>query len=165
MATTSKLGITRKLVAGTYQFRLRAEDRAGNVGAWTLGKSFLLRDPQGGSAVVFGGTWNTHTSDNFYEGSSRYTGVKERTASHTFTGRQVAWVASLGPNRGRATLHIDGELVGTVNLYSSVTSYRRVVFLRSWGSVGEHTIRITVTSRSASSSGSRVDLDAFLTLK
>jgi subtilisin family serine protease len=165
VATTPQLGVTRKLTAGTYQFRLRAEDRAGNVGAWTAGQSFLLRDPQGGSAVVFGGTWNTHTGEDFYEGSSRYTSAKGRTATHTFTGRQVAWVAVLGPNRGRATVHIDGELVETVNLYSSATSYRRVVFLRTWGSVAEHTIRVTVTSRSASSSGSRVDVDAFVTLK
>jgi len=62
-------------------------------------------------------------------------------------------------------VYIDGTLVKTVNLYSSTYRHRRVIFLTTWGSSGSHTIQIKVISKSAGSSGSRIDLDAYLTLK
>jgi hypothetical protein len=44
-----------------------------------------------------------------------------------------------------------------VSLYSGSTAYRRVVFTTSWGSVGNHVIRIVV---SGTRGHPRVDVDA-----
>ncbi|HSM38199.1 MAG TPA: hypothetical protein VK838_02620, partial [Candidatus Limnocylindrales bacterium] len=60
--------------------------------------------------------------------------------------------------------YVDGVLVQTVDLYRGTLQNRRVVFRKRWSSSGSHTIMIKVTSKNSSSSGKRVDLDAYLTL-
>jgi subtilisin family serine protease len=163
VATTSSRARTVKLEPGTYKFRLRAQDRAGNWSVWKVGSIFKLQAPQG-KAIAFGGAWSSQTSTDLFGGSSRYTGTRGRTALLSFTGRDVAWVAVRGPNRGRAKVFIDGVLVKTVDLYSANLQYRRIVFHKRWSSRGPHTIEIKVTTRNAASAGSRVDLDAYVTL-
>lgn len=161
---TGKLSITHQLAPGTHQFRVRARDAAGNPSNWKAGDPLALKDPQGGSAITFGRTWSTQSSSAFFDGSTRYSGQRLATARHTFSGSQVAWVASRGPNRGRAKVYIDGELAATVDLYSTSRKDRRVVFLEKWETSGTHTIKIKVIAPNPASSGKRVDLDAFLTL-
>jgi hypothetical protein len=85
-------------------------------------------------------------------------------ATHTFVASQVAWVTSRGPNRGRARVYVDGVLKARVDLHSASRQARRIVFSRKWAAAGSHTIRIEVIGAGAASSGSRVDLDAFVTL-
>ena len=164
VATTVSRSTTLKLAPGTYQFRVRAQDRAGNWSAWRTGIQFRLKDPQGDAAIAFAGAWNEQAGSSFYDGSTRYTGVRGRTATHTFTGREVAWVGTRGPTRGRAKVYLDGTYVATIDLYSSTTKDRRVLFLKKWDASGEHTIQVRVIPKSDASSGSRVDLDAFATL-
>jgi hypothetical protein len=161
---TDKLAVTHRLSPGTHQFRVRARDGAGNRSAWRNGSPLVLKDPQGGSAITFGRTWSRARGDEFFDGSTRYAPRTRSTATHTFTGSQVAWVASRGPNRGRAKVYIDGVLVETVDLYAGSRKHRRVVFLEKWATSGTHTIKIRVVAPNAASSGKRVDLDAFLTL-
>jgi len=165
VALTSAQAQTLKLPPGVHQFRLRAQDRAGNWSRWKQGAQFRLTAAQAEPAIAFGGTWRTQTGAGFFKGSSRYTGVVGRSAAYTFSGRQVAWLTARGPNRGAAKVFIDGVLVKTVDLYATSTKVRRVLFLKHWGSSGTHTIRIEVTTPGGASSGSRVDVDAFLTLK
>ncbi len=164
VAKTAKLTATELLPPGRHQFRLRATDGAGNHSGWEVGDELLLRDAQGASTVDFTRTWSTQNGSSFYDGSTRYAG-RLATATHSFTGKQVAWVASRGPNRGQAKVFIDGTLVETVDLYSATTKHRRVVFLQKWSTIGAHTIKIKVIAPSSESSSSRVDLDAFVTLR
>ena len=88
----------------------------------------------------------------------------QASASHTFTGREVAWIGSLGPNRGRAKVYIDGSLAATVDLYAATHRHRRVLFSADWESAGVHTIKVKVISKGSLSSGARVVVDAFITL-
>jgi hypothetical protein len=85
-------------------------------------------------------------------------------ASHTFTGRQVAWIASRGPNRGRAKVFVDGALAATVDLHAGSMRHRQVAFVARWEDAGPHSIVVKVISKGSASSGSRVDADAFITL-
>jgi hypothetical protein len=90
--------------------------------------------------------------------------VLQASASLTFTGREVAWIGSFGPNRGRAKVYIDGALAETVDLYAAAHRHRRVLFSTSWENAGVHTIKVKVIAKGSLSSGSRVYVDAFITL-
>ena len=47
----------------------------------------------------------------------------------------------------------------TIDLYSSTTKYRQIVYQTSWGASGTHTIRIKVLGTQGRP---RVDFDAFI---
>jgi hypothetical protein len=108
--------------------------------------------------ISYSGTWHTNTGSAYSGGSIRYASVAGRSASYTFTGRAVAWVAARGPTRGSAKVYIDGTLATKISLYNSKHNYRFVAFQRSWASSGRHTIKIVV---SGTSGHPRVDLDVF----
>jgi hypothetical protein len=56
--------------------------------------------------------------------------------------------------------------VTTVYLYSSSTQARKVVFSKSWTSSGNDTLEVQVLgTKNVASSGKRVDVDAFVTLR
>ena len=163
VGTTTATAMTVELRAGIHQFRTRAQDGAGNWSAYRTGSSLTLAAPQGG-AIGFVPSWNTQVSSDFFDGSTRWSGALQASASHTFTGREVAWIGTRGPNRGRAKVYIDGSLAATVDLYAATHRHRRVLFSADWGSAGVHTIKVKVISKGSLSSGTRVDADAFITL-
>ena len=62
---------------------------------------------------------------------------------------------------------LDGAKEATVDLYASSTTARQAVFARDGLSVGGlHTLEVRVLgAKHASSSGARVDVDAFVVLR
>jgi hypothetical protein len=78
----------------------------------------------------------------------------------TFTGRSVAWVARTGPNRGVATVYVNGTKFATVDLYSPAYGNQRVVWARNWSTSAARTITIRVAGTSGRP---LVDLDALVT--
>ncbi|HEY7464195.1 MAG TPA: glycerophosphodiester phosphodiesterase family protein [Candidatus Limnocylindria bacterium] len=155
---------TRNTVTGTHQFRVRASDRAGNWSTWRTGLPLKLRSAEGGGHVAFGGQWRIQRSAVFYHGSTRYATGAGSSASHTFVGRDVAWVAVRGPDRGRARVYVDGRRVTIIDLYAPARQARRTVFARKWADTGAHSIKIVVGNPDSRSSGSRVEMDSFVTL-
>ncbi len=158
--STAKLSATVSVRGGKQQFRVRAEDRAGNTGSWALGAEFSLSEPR--SRVAFDGEWSVVTSSDAYRGSLDRSTDRGATAELSFTGRQVVWVSTRGPRSGRADVYIDGRLARTVDLYAASTRARRLVFSRSWADAETHVLRIRVISKNPDSSGKRVDVDAIL---
>jgi len=78
----------------------------------------------------------------------------------------VAWVAPRGADRGYAHVYLDGTKVATVNLYSSSTQYRKLVYVKTWSTSGAHTLKVYVPgTKPAASTGTRVDIDAFVVLR
>ena len=76
----------------------------------------------------------------------------------------VAVVATKGKDRGKAGIYVDGVLKATVDLYSTTTKARQVVFAAALGA-GAHTVQVKVLgTKNASSKGKRVDLDAIVVL-
>lgn len=153
----------RTLAAGnSFRFRVRTTDAANNTGAWANGpttKAVLTQQTAG--AVSFSGAWSSQSLANASGGSVRHSSAAGARATLSFTGRSVAWVTTVGPNRGAARVYIDGVLAETVDLYAPATAYRQVVFARSWASAGSHTIRVEVVGTPGRP---RVDIDAFLRL-
>jgi Chitobiase/beta-hexosaminidase C-terminal domain/Bacterial Ig-like domain len=152
----------------TYQYRVRATDKAGNTSAYVAGPTFRVTVAQESSAaIVDTGTWTTASLTGAYGGKVQHASVSGAKATLTFSGRDVAWVAQKSANRGRADVFLDGVKVATVDLYSSTTQARRVVFQADGLSpAGSHTLQVAVLgTRNASSSSARVDVDAFVVLQ
>ena len=139
------------------RYRVRATDRAGNTGPWVAWPSLTIaRFQEKSSLVAYTGPWLLATSAHYSGGHARYATSTTRRVRLTFTGRDVAWVATRSPLGGRAEIRIDGVAAGTVDLRAGTTSYRRVVFVRHFTQSGRHALEVIPLG------GGRVDVDAFL---
>ena len=138
---------------------MRVTDRAGNVGTSSvLTTRLLVRDSS--SPQVH---WTRLVADRARAPVPRAAASASRaprlpTATLTFTGRGVALVAPRGPGHGKLTITIDGQPVATVDLSSTSTQPRRIVFASGPLASGQHVIRITTRKAGA-------ELDAILVLE
>ena len=73
--------------------------------------------------------------------------------------REIGWIATKTSTSGSAQVWVDGTLAATINLRSSSTGYRKLVFRRHFASGGTHTVEIR------SLGGGRVYLDALAVLR
>jgi hypothetical protein len=88
-----------------------------------------------------------------------YATANGNSASYTFTGKRIGLVTVKGPDRGSVDIYIDGTLKkSALSLYSSSVGYRKMVYQQAWTTAGTHTIRIVKAA------GTRIDLDALVTL-
>ncbi|HEY3190770.1 MAG TPA: SH3 domain-containing protein, partial [Solirubrobacteraceae bacterium] len=146
-----------------YRFEVRARDRAGNVGGWIAGSTVRAAFTQEASpAINYRGTWRTAQNGYHLAGAARNAVAPGASATYTFTGRGIAWVTTLGPDRGVARLYLDGTLVATVDTYASTFAFRTVAWARTWAWSGTHTLKLVVAGTTGHA---RVDLDAFEILR
>ncbi len=80
-------------------------------------------------------------------------------ATLRFTGREIAWVAPVGPHKGVARVYVDGRYVGRVSLFARIGSPRMLVFSRAWSSSAIHTVRIV---NEGTAGRPRIDIDGFV---
>lgn len=160
-ATTQTLNL---LPSGSYRYRVRAVDRVGNRSGWATGATFRPRlIQQTSSAVVYTGSWANRSDAGFSGGSLQETTSADASAKYTFTGRGIAWIATVGSGEGLARVYIDGTLERTIDLSSIATNgHRKVVFSRSWSSRGDHTVRVVVLGTLGRPAAS---VDAFVVLR
>jgi hypothetical protein len=92
--------------------------------------------------ITYSGSWFTAYYSDYLGGKARSTSTAGSKASLRFTGAAVMWVGPVGPTRGKAKVYIDGNLVTTVNTWSSSFRPTRVLFQRSWATVKTHRITI-----------------------
>ena len=155
----------------SYQYRVRACNGV-NCSAWVVGPAFTVVpvDEGNSSAFSYGGTWTTSTLSGAYGGAVRYavTSKDKLTLSRTtFTvSGNVAWVSTLGADRGRATVQVDGGIPVAVDLYAASLQPASVVWSTGFAAGSQHSVTIQVTgTKNAASTGTRVDLDAFVLVK
>ncbi|MDP9353124.1 MAG: S8 family serine peptidase [Chloroflexota bacterium] len=168
-ATELSTTATQLLVPGsaTYQYRVRAADKANNWSGWFYGKSFSVVAAQETSpAISYSGTWTRSALSGSYGGYVRHSSVKGASARYSFTGRSIGLVTTKGPDRGKAAVYVDGAYVRTVDLYRSSGLVRQVVFTRAnLDPKVPHTIEVRLPgSKHTASKGYRVDVDAFVNL-
>jgi hypothetical protein len=98
----------------------------------------------------------------------RHSSVSGAVAELTTIGdvMNFGWVAHKGANRGQAEAWVDGVKIKNVELYNSSTQARKLVFTeKNLDPSVAHTLEVKVLgAKSASSSGTRVDVDAFVIL-
>ena len=149
-------------IGGTARHQVRATDRNANTSDWVVGglvKASVYQ--QSSAAVTWTGSWSTASWTGASGGSVRYATAKGASATFSFTGSSVAWVAAKGPTRGSVWVYVDGAYAGSVGLYASSGQSRAIVFARNWTSVGSHTLKIVVAGTAGHP---RVDVDAFVRL-
>ena len=162
--------ITRSLTPGnTYQFRVRAQDQAGNWSSWTLGARFGVDAYQESDAAInYVDLWATQTDGGAYGGALKYAkGLGTEKATFVFTGSEVGWVSSTNKSRGQADVYLDGTKVATVDLYSNSGKSRVVVFSKAGLDPSvTHTLEVRVLgAKNEASKDKRVDVDAFVVLR
>ena len=143
----------------SYRFRVRARDRAGNVGAWATASAWTAAlTQQTSTAVKYAGTWSTGSTAAYSGGTVKFATTPGASLSYAFNGRAIAWVTTRRATAGTVQVYVDGVLQATVDTYAASTTYRVVAFSKSWSSYGPHTIRLVVVG---TASRPRADLDAF----
>ena len=142
-----------------YTFRVYAYDARGNSSHQDLPYFRVLRFQQNSSTITYTGAWTTALTASASSGSLKYATAAGASAVFTTFGRGIAWVAWTAATRGRAEVYIDGLLASTIDLRTTTSLPRRVVFNKTWSIPGTHTIKIVVLGTAGRP---RVDLDAFL---
>ena len=143
-------------------FRVNVADCSDNETGYTAGPAVHLHAFQKAtSGITYAGTWTPRSLPKAFGGGVRQAGHAGASARLSFTGREVAWVASKTVTYGSARVYIDGALAGTVNLHSTTTLRRKVVFTHSWSTNGPHTIKIVALGTAGHP---LIDVDALLTI-
>jgi bacillolysin len=148
------------------RYRARARDGSGAWSAYRVGAALsagaLQEDAPG---WTFAGSWERTTDDAAYGGAVAWASEAGARARLSFGGTDVALVGVRGPDRGIATIWLDGVNVATLDLYAPNPEPRLIVYAAHLTDGGQHTIAVHVTGgRNAASSGRRVDLDAAVVL-
>ena len=154
--------VDRSLLPGhRYRFRVRAVDRAGNVGAWAYGTTFRLSAVSQSSSVVhYEGAWTTSRSSTmWWGGTARSTSTRSSTVRYTFTGKSIAWVGLKAVTRGKAYVYVNGVLKATIDTSSASTRKQIVIWAANYTTVATRTITIKVLGTSGRP---RVDVDGFI---
>ncbi|HKH09801.1 MAG TPA: choice-of-anchor D domain-containing protein [Rubrobacter sp.] len=158
---------TLNLSNGSYRYQVRACNNA-NCSAWSLAPAFNLSAVQeGNGAISYGGTWTNQAVTGAFGGSVRHASTSKDKATYKFTGTQAEWIGTTGPNRGRAEVWLDGVRVATVDLYSPTVGTKQVLFSRdNLSAAATHQLEVRVLgARNPSSTGTRVDIDAFVSIR
>jgi hypothetical protein len=143
----------------TYRFRVRARDKAGNIGAWVTTSTWYPALIQNSStSLTYAGSWATNSNASNSGGSTKGSSSAGASVSYKFSGRAVSLVTTLATSTGAVQVWVDGVLVKTVDTRADATAYRRVVFSKSWASYASHTIKLVVVGTAGRPT---VRLDAF----
>jgi hypothetical protein len=149
--------------SGTVRYRVRAIDKAGNVGAWSYGLTLAPRLTQQTSAAVrWRGPWYGTSSTSYTGGSAKYSNVAGASVAYTFTGRSIALVTTVARTRGKVKVYVNGIYQATVDLYRSSTQYRVLAWQKTWSTSASRTIKLVVVGTSGRH---RVDLDGFVVVR
>jgi hypothetical protein len=154
----------RSLLPGhRYRFRVRAVDTSGNVGAWATAPTFGLGGyGESAASISYGGSWPTATSPLYLGGSARRSATAGATARFTFSGRSFGWLSRFAPDRGKATVTVDGSLVATIDLARATVQPQRIAWAGTWSTVATRTVVIRVNGTVGRP---LVDVDGFFVVR
>ncbi|HTA41678.1 MAG TPA: hypothetical protein VK789_04470 [Bryobacteraceae bacterium] len=112
--------------------------------------------------IVYSGPWTHGSYPPASEGTSSYANFPGSTAHLDFVGTQVTWVYAKAPNRGFASVRIDGAPRDDIDLYSSTIDWQaRTTF--GGLSPGNHSLELMVSGRKDAAATDRyIDVDALI---
>jgi hypothetical protein len=143
----------------SYQFEVRAADKAGNLSGFTAGSKFTLTAVQEtASAITYTTGWKTQALTGSYGGSVKFATLSRKKATLSFSGSQVAWVSTIGSNRGSAAASLDGGTATTVSTNGTALKTAMVVYTKTV-TAGTHSLLLNVLGTAGHP---RVDVDGFL---
>jgi len=154
-----------------YQFQVRACSNPTTCSAFAVGPKFRLVpvDDTIVANIAFRGGWTVAPVPGAYGGSVHFAtkpGANATLNSLTWTVvGNGAWVSTLGPDRGKATVTVDGGPPTIIDLYAPTQQPAQVVWTLGNLGPGTHTVVVTVQgAQNPASTGSRVDVDAFVVI-
>lgn len=160
---------TNQSTVTTYRYQVRASNASGVFGAYAAAAAFSAPAIDNTGGFSFNGGWSGVNSTTAYNGSVQQSSTAGAFAQNStgLSGSTVAWVSTMGPDRGMASVSVDGGPTQTVDLYSATPQPATIVWqATNLGSINPHTIKVTVLStRNAAATGNKVDIDAYLALK
>ena len=155
--------------ATTYAFQVQAVDVTGAVSPFSIAPGFQVPDTDNSFNTSFNGSWSGVNISSAFGGSVSESTTAGSTAnpSNAQQATSFALVSTLGPDRGKAQIKIDGQLVATVDLYSATQQTAQVVWsINGLNGVSTHQIQVVSTgTKNAAASAAKVDYDAILALK
>jgi len=171
-SATLALPMGTLLARPTYQFQVRACSSQTTCSNWAIGPKFIVApvDDSVLAHIQYRGNWQVGSVAGAYGGGVHFATQPGPNATvngltWTVTSGSVAWVSTLGPDRGIATITIDGGAPVTMDLYAPTQQVAKVVYTLGGLSPGTHTVVLTVTgTKNAASAGTRVDVDAFVAI-
>ena len=143
------------------RYRFRVQARVARVwGAWRTGPSSFVNAIEPSAGVVLAGSWQVAPIKRAYSELPIFTAANGASATLNFTGRSIAWLATMGPDRGQAGVYMDGSLVATVDLYARTKANRVIVWSTTLPDAQGHELRIFVLGEP--STRPRIDIDALI---
>ena len=145
---------------------MRATDDNGNTSFYKYGPRFTvdaLQETSTSIAYSPSTSWRQELLSGSFGGQVKYATSVGTTAKLTVTGTNVAWVAPKSSTRGRAEVYLDNVKLATVDLASTRTLSRQVVYTANGLSPSvTHTLEVKVLGTWGRP---RVDVDAFVVLR
>jgi parallel beta-helix repeat protein len=114
-----------------------------SVAAWGTRYNIATFD-ENSSRIAYSGTWRTKTFTGFFGDRIKQASSRGAKAVVTVKGSGVAWIGPKSPNRGKASVYLDGKYVKTVSMWSSRFDARAVIFATALSSDVSHTLSIVV---------------------
>jgi serine protease len=155
---------TLDLVPGrSYQFIVAARDGAGNWSEWAKGPTFKAWTyDETADGISYSNGWVRAAWDPALGGTLAVSGQAGATARVRFTGRGIAWIATMATNRGQARVWLDDTYLGTIDLYRESTLARAMVLARRVSAGDSHELVIQVVGTEGRP---KVDLDGIVIVK
>ena len=170
--------IGKPITLNSYTYQVQACDVAGNCGTFTAAPKFQmipvddsLTGPllNGAGSIGYSGSWTAGLVTGAYNGNVHSTtaiGANAKLNNVVFNvNSDVVWVSTKGPDRGIATVTVDG-VATTVDLYAPTQQPAQVVFAtKGLRSNTQHSVVVTSTgTKNAASTGVRIDMDSFMAI-
>jgi hypothetical protein len=156
------------LVWGTsHRVRVKAYGVEGLYGNAAESIFNVAQDTENNQAITWSGNWSRQTWRGWRNWGAldqfvRVASSAGASASYTFTGTAVAWLAERGQDKGKADVYLDGTRVATVDLYANDIRYCDVVFSKSGLTSDMHRLEVKVLGeRNTASSGNAVTVYSF----
>ena len=141
----------------SYQFRLRAVDRAGNVSPFVSATTIVPFDERVRD-VRFRGRWNVLRARPAYFGRFSASASRGASVAFAYRGEAIYLIARTGPRGGRALINFD-RTRRVIDFYSPRVRYRTLIF-KAKTLQGSHKFSLRVLrSRRRSSRGFEVGID------
>lgn len=137
LAVSATIGVS-------YRFRVRATDRAGNVGAWRYSTTVRPATYDDRSSIAhWSSGWRLVSSSSALAGRLHRTTTARASGTFRFTGHGVGVVAPHSADAGYAQVWLDGKLAATLDLHGT-TAAPRTVWTARWTTAGPHVVTVRV---------------------
>jgi len=124
------------------RFRVRARDSLGNTSrSAAVSAELVVRDSASAAWLASPGDWRRRVASSALGGSLLVAKGRTPSLRTTLSGRCVAIVAPVGPERGWLRVRLDGGSWEEVSLRRTRSTQRRVVYAQSLGQ-GTHSLEI-----------------------